>query len=363
MERAKNEYETLRAVDPGAAVEGHAAAPQPSHLRVAPLVGGQWSVPEGRPYEDREADRGEAAEKWGPPRQELDARTLVLAGVALLAALSLAVWQLGLGLTAELYLLVLVAPALVLRRARRYLLDFIPFGALLLLYAQSRGIAHLLQPHPYYLPQLKADKFLFGGYVPSEQLQDWLSTGTQQWYDSVVLAVMKLHFIVPPLLGFVLWVKRRALFYRFATTILTLSFAGALTFYLYPSAPPWAAAERGLLPGLIRIPPDPASSPAGALGNHSLSITQLIDPNPYAAIPSLHAGYAFLCFLFAATLAWKTRWRWWALALGAIYPLAQSFAVVYTGNHYVIDLVIGYVYAAAALGGVWAFWRHRRLPE
>ena len=104
------------------------------------------------------------------------------------------------------------------------------------------------------------------------------------------------------------------------------------------TAPPWAAGEKGLLPGLIRIPHNPAPDPSGAHGYHAISVSRLIDPNPYAAIPSLHAGYAFLCFLFVLTIAWKTRWRWWALGVGAIYPLAQSFAVVYTGNHYVVDV-------------------------
>jgi membrane-associated phospholipid phosphatase len=361
MESAKNEYEALRAVDPGPAVEGRAVAPQPGHLGVAPFVGGEWSVPEGQPYEHGEAD-GEGAEKWGAPRQDIDRRTAVIAGAGLVAALAAAVWLFGLGLTPDKYLLVLLVPALILRRARRYIFDFVPFAALLVIYAQSRGIAHLLHPVPHYLPQLNADKFMFG-IVPSEELQRWLWTGSLQWYDNLTVAVTRLHFIVPPLLAFALWVKRRALFYRFAATMITLSFAGALTFYLFPAAPPWAAGERGMLPGLIRIPHNPAPNPSGAHGYHSISVSKLIDPNPYAAIPSLHAGYAFLCFLFVVTLLWKTRWRWWAVGVGMLYPLAQSFAVVYTGNHYVIDLLIGYLYAAAALVAVSAFWRRRRLPQ
>jgi membrane-associated phospholipid phosphatase len=360
MESAKNEHEALRAVDPGAAVEGRPVAPQPRHLGVAPLVGREWSLPEGKAYEYGEAE-SEAAEKWGAPCEDLDRRTTLIAAVGLCIALGVAVWLFGLGLTPDRYLLVLLVPALVIRRARRYLLDFVPFAALLVIYAQSRGIAHLLRPNPHYLPQLNADKFLFGGAVPSESLQAWLWTGTQQWYDRVVLTVMRLHFIVPPLLAFILWVKRRALFYRFAATMITLSFAGAVTFLLFPAAPPWAAGEKGLLPGLIRIPHNPAPDPSGAHGYHSISVSRLIDPNPYAAIPSLHAGYAFLCFLFVLALAWKTRWRWLALA-GVVYPLMQSFAVVYTGNHYVIDLVLGYVYAAAAVAGVWLVWRRWRLP-
>jgi membrane-associated phospholipid phosphatase len=361
MESAKNEYEALRAVDPGAVVEGRAVAPQPGNLGVAPLVGGEWSVPEGRPYEDGEPER-EKAEKWGPARVDLDRRTAAFAGAGLVTALALAVWLFGLGLTPDKYLVVLLVPALIIRRARRYVFDFIPFGVLLVIYAQSRGIAHLLHPHPHYLPQLNFDRFVFG-VVPSEELQHWLWTGTMQWYDRLVVTVWRLHFIVPPLLAFALWLKRRALFYRFAATMITLSFAGALTFYAFPAAPPWAAGQQGLLSGVIRIPHNPAPDPSGAHGYHGVTVSKLIDPNPYAAIPSLHAAYAFLCFLFVATIAWKTRWRWWAVGIGALYPIAQSYAVVYTGNHYVVDLLIGYVYAAVALFAIWWLWRRKGLPE
>src|SRR4051812_34529428 len=91
MDSAKNDYETLRAVDPGAAVESGAVTPKPGHLGVAPLVGGEWSLPEGKPYEHGEADR-EAAQKWGPPREDLDRRTALRATIGLLAALAIAVW-------------------------------------------------------------------------------------------------------------------------------------------------------------------------------------------------------------------------------------------------------------------------------
>jgi membrane-associated phospholipid phosphatase len=278
---------------------------------------------------------------------------LVAAG-ALAVSLSVGVAVSGLDMKPHNYLLVLLAPALVMRRARRYLLDFVPFAVLIVLYAQCRGIAHNLRPDPFYAPQLDAEKLLFGGAVPSAELQDWLWTGTKQWYDHAAYVVTRLHFIVPPLLAFVLWVRRRALFYRFAATIVALSYVGALTFLLFPAAPPWAAAEKGLL-DVRKLPLDDLVPSATAGG--------LVDPNPYAAIPSLHAGYAFLCFLFVVVTLWRTRWRWWAIGLGAIYPLAESAAVVYTANHYVVDLVIGIAYAAAALAAVTWFWRRRGWPE
>src|SRR5436309_1560766 len=110
MESAKNDYEALRAVDPGAPIESGTLAPKPGHLGVAPLVGGEWSLPEGKPYEYGEADR-DAAQKWGPPREDLDRRTAAVATVGLVAALAVAVWLFGLGLTPDRYLLVLPDPA------------------------------------------------------------------------------------------------------------------------------------------------------------------------------------------------------------------------------------------------------------
>src|SRR3989442_15213260 len=113
MDSAKNDYETLRAVDPGAVVEDRAVAPQPGHLGVAPLVGGEWSLPEGKPYEYGESD-GEAAEKWGPAREDLDRRTALIAAGGLVAALALAIWPFGLGFAPHPCLLLLLAPSLFL---------------------------------------------------------------------------------------------------------------------------------------------------------------------------------------------------------------------------------------------------------
>jgi len=356
----KNEQQALGSVDPDVAVENGAAVPQARDLGESTLVRGQRRVPEGEPQQDGRDGRTERRKRWGPPRPDLDRRTALLALAAFLVALGFAIWQGGLSITTDHYLLVLLAPALVIRRARRYLLDFVPFAALMVAYQECRGIAHTLHPHPYYLPQLDADKFLFGGHVPTVTLQHWLWHGHMGVFDNVIVDVTDVHFIVPPALAFALWLTRRALFYRFAATMLTLSYAGALTFFLYPAAPPWAAARHHLLPDAIhRIGHSGHSS-----AHHSfLQLGKYLAPNPYAAVPSLHAGYAFLAFLFLATLAWKTRWRWWAIGIGALYPLAQSFSVVYTANHYVVDLLLGFAYAAAALFGVRSIWRRRGWPE
>jgi hypothetical protein len=221
-----------------------------------------------------------------------------------------------------------------------------------------------VHPHPFYRPQLDLERFLFGGHVPSVVVQHWLWSGSSRWYDHALVEFTKLHFIVPPLLAFALWVKRRALFYRFAASMLTLSFAGALTFLVYPAAPPWAAAQSGMIDPISKLPIPHGAAAASSLPStmSSFSITRLVVKNPYAAIPSLHGGYAFLVFGFVAMLIWKTRWRWLIPVL-ALYPAVQCFAVVYTANHYVVDLLIGLVYATLSILGVRWFWRRRGWPE
>jgi hypothetical protein len=260
--------------------------------------------------------------------------------LALAAAATAVTWADGLDWTPDRVLLVFLAPALVLRRGRRYLVDFVPFALLIMLYAECRGLAHLAAPHPYYRPQLWLEHHLFGG-VPAVWLQDHFWHGSMRWYDALAAKVLNLHFIVPPIVAFALWVQRRMLFYRFATSMIVLSFASAIVFFVYPSAPPWAAAHAGLL-DVVKLPPVNDVSSLGA-ATHAPA-------NPYAAIPSLHAGYAFLVALTLAGLLVHSRLRFRRTLAGLcfLYPLAQSVAVIYTGNHYLVDILIGCAFATGA---------------
>lgn len=65
-------------------------------------------------------------------------------------------------------------------------------------------------------------------------------------------------------------------------------------------------------------------------------------PNPFAAIPSLHAGYPTLVALFVGL---RFGGRAWAAVL---YPCWAWFSAVYLNHHYIIDLLAGSVYAMIA---------------
>jgi len=290
---------------------------------------------------------------------------LALALLALVLSASLVTWSDGLDWTPDRMLLVFLAPALVLRRGALYLRDFVPFAILIFAYAECRGLAHVIAPHPFYRPQLWLERALFGGIVPAQWLQEHLFHGTTRWYDRVANVFLELHFIVPPLLAFALWMKRRALFFRFAASMVVLSFAAAVAFAAFPAAPPWAAAKAGYLPHVVKLPQASAADVSSAgLSPHTFSVATVIPGNPYAAIPSLHAGYAFLVFLTVAglLLARPGRFRRSLVALCALYPLLQGLAVVYTGNHYVVDIVIGFAFATAAFVVTNRVWRRLELP-
>lgn len=271
------------------------------------------------------------------------------------AAVGIEIVLFGLPLTPERFLLAPLAAAVVLRRTRPYVRDFLPFLLLILLYEELRGVAHLLRPHPYYRPQIRLEEALFGGHLPSVELQHWLWTGHLRFYDHVIIVFSSIHFIVPPALAFFFWLTDVLLFRRFVRTYLALSFFGALTFLLFPAAPPWAASRAGVIRPVALISTDGSGSkvPGGS---------GLLLHNPYAAIPSLHAGYAMLVFLFVASYARPLRWRWPVTAVAALYPLAMGFCVVYTGNHYVVDLLIGFASAAGAFVAVPKLWHRRSLP-
>jgi membrane-associated phospholipid phosphatase len=73
--------------------------------------------------------------------------------------------------------------------------------------------------------------------------------------------------------------------------------------------------------------------------------------NQVAALPSLHAAYPMLLLLFF----WRDG-RWVRLGL-AVYVLAMGFTLVYSGEHYVSDILVGWAYAGAVYGAVAAVSR------
>jgi membrane-associated phospholipid phosphatase len=235
---------------------------------------------------------------------------------------------------------------------RSVVLEWLPFLGILIAYDSLRGGAgHLFATH--YLPQLQIDKDLFGT-TPTVSLQHWLWHGKVVWYDVIVWGVYLTHFFGTPLLAALLWKLDRPRFRVFVVMVAALSFAGLITYALYPAAPPWMASDAHLIAPITRIIPQvwhvlPLQS-AGSLIEHGYRYA-----NDVAAVPSLHAAFSLL---IAITL-WP-RERKWLRPIVALYPLAMAFSLIYTGEHYFSDVALGWTYTLATVLCVQAFLRRRQ---
>lgn len=244
-----------------------------------------------------------------------------------------------------------------------FLRDWLPVVLLLVFYNISRGSADkFFAPHVQFMIDVDQGMFgwLTGGRIPTIWLQQHLyEPGHVQWWEVVVTLIYVSHFLTVPTVAVVLWVRNRGLSYRFMRRWIALSLAGLVTYFLYPAAPPWWAWENGALSEPVqRI----SSNGFAALGLHSagntLNALQADQSNPVAAMPSLHTAYAMMAVAFFLPMVRK---RWWPVLLA--YPLAMTFTLVYTGEHYVTDVLVGWIYVAltfvlVGLGERW--WSRRR---
>jgi membrane-associated phospholipid phosphatase len=238
---------------------------------------------------------------------------------------------------------------------RGILLDWLPLATALFAYDFLRGSAdELLTAHVR--PQLRADELLFGGDVPTVWLQQhlWDGAASIDWLDYAVWIVYLTHFFGTLSVAAGLWLFARPLFRPYATMVALLAAVGVATYTLFPAAPPWLASQQGELAPTERIvrfvSADAPISFFGALWEHGARYA-----NDVAAVPSLHAAYALLIALFF----WSRAGRLVRVALVG-YPLAMGFSLVYTAEHYVSDVLLGWLYAAAAFAAVTLVVRRRR---
>lgn len=188
-----------------------------------------------------------------------------------------------------------------------------------------------------------ADRQLFGT-LPSVWLQQHLVDGSTHWYDAVAALVYVTHFVSIPLVTAIAWFRLRDRFASWLAAFVVFTVVGVAGYLVYPAAPPWMASERGAIGPVDRI---------SVLGWQHLGLEPVAGvsalgqgvSNPVAAMPSLHAGAALL----VAGFLWPAVGRWWRAAL-ATYVVLMALVLVYTGEHYVVDVVAGWLTAAVALG-------------
>ncbi len=256
--------------------------------------------------------------------------------IYLVAATTIMIWQ-GIGIAPDRYALILLLGALLIKRTRAFLLDWIPFLFILISYDFLRGLVPLFNKNIHFIELINAEKFIFG-FIPTQTLQAlYFRAGHLQFWDFLATIFYFLHFALPLTFGYLLWMDNRTHFRQFIVAISLMSYTAWATFLAFPSAPPWMAGQKGLLPGVTKILDLTLGSFPAAVELPTLYHN--MNPNPVAAMPSMHGAYPFLVLLFAIKF-----FRWKGLFF-LPYVAGVWLSMVYLGEHYFIDLLAGAIYA------------------
>ncbi len=305
----------------------------------------------------------------------------------------------GLAFNRELLLLYISTGLLAASIGRRQLLyvirDWLPFAVVLVIYDLSRGAADLVGTRTLWQIQIDVERWLFFGTVPTVWLQEQLKQPQPPWWEVVISTTYMSFFILPYVVAGLLWLRNREEWKAFARLFVALNFTALVIYVLLPASPPWAAARcrAGDIEGGPAEPPcmfrRPMRVPDGGIlgpmqtaqpganpvveristrGWAKLNLDSaraLIDQgqasvNLVAAIPSLHAALTAAIAVFL----WRRVNRRWRPLLVA-YVLIMAFTLVYSAEHYVIDILLGWALAAIVIAVINRFEsRHMSLaPE
>ena len=178
---------------------------------------------------------------------------------------------------------------------------------------------------------------------PEATLDHWmahhqtLAVIVSNYYDNA-------HFVVTlGVLGW-LWWSFPTLYRPLRTGLVLINVIGMLVFWLYPMAPP------RLLDPKTFVDVVASSHAFGSWHSGTLATAA----NQFAAMPSLHIAWAAWSSLALWRILRGMRWA----ALVWVYPAITSVAVLSTGNHYVLDVLAGFLtfVVAVFIGDRWQGW-------
>ncbi|HLB23031.1 MAG TPA: phosphatase PAP2 family protein [Dehalococcoidia bacterium] len=170
----------------------------------------------------------------------------------------------------------------------------------------------------------RLDTALFG-QMPSVWMQD-LVGATGLFAEAAFLYWTTFFWIPTILIGVVAIGRGRSFLLRLILLHAAVVFTADVLYAIVPSRPPWMDAD------LVRIVAAQSQD-----GVH-------LDRNPFAALPSLHVAVPLAFALWFWGLEKTDALRRLAPAL-ALWSVGMAWSVIYTGEHYVVDVIAGYAWA------------------
>lgn len=238
---------------------------------------------------------------------------------------------------------------------RRFYRSALPLVILALAYDSSRLLRPLLKVIKVHVQEpYNFDMALFSISTPAGALtpNEFFLQHHWPWLDFITGSAYILFLYEVLAFAFYLALFRRdddgrRLFARFGWTFLAVNLMGIATYYLYPAAPPWYVEAHGFGPVDLSTPPNPAAAARWddltgiAYFRHFYSRGASV----FGAIPSLHAAYPMVVFVYARHLR-----RWWLNIAAFSFFLLVCFSAIYLQHHYILDVGLGAAYALAGCG-------------
>lgn len=240
---------------------------------------------------------------------------------------------LGWGLVATLA--VLVVP---LGRARSAVAALVPYAGIWFIFTFLRSLAdETALAQRVNTVAAEIERWIFNGELPTIRLQAGFYDPTDLgWWDFYLTFIHWSYFLIPHAAAAYLWWKRPERFQHYLRAMALLLTLGLILYFALPSNPPWMAPESVNTPGaptVLRIMEPIALELGGGLYEAGYQIVG--ESNPIAAMPSIHMAITFLLVFVA-----QEYHRSWRIAAW-VYSFSMGLALVYLGEHYVIDVLVG----------------------
>jgi hypothetical protein len=166
---------------------------------------------------------------------------------------------------------------------------------------------------------------------------EWLAQFLNYYYSTM-------HFIVT--ISVMVWLfARRPHVYRGARTVLvTTTLLALVGFTLYPTAPPRLLTQYDYIDTVVKF------HTWGSLADPDIAQHS----NQYAAMPSLHIGWA----LWSGIAIFLCARRMWVRILGLAHPVMTLVVIIGTANHFILDAVVGALLLMLAFAFQWVLSGH-----
>ena len=221
------------------------------------------------------------------------------------------------------------------KKTWRFLKDWLPFITIFVSYQLLYGLVGTVAKYNLHLLPEVLDNQLFG-QASSLILQQTIRAPILDYMGAFFYTA---YFFVPTIFAYILWRKSLQNYWKYTVAFGVCTFSALVTFLFYPVAPPWIS-----VPQVTQIL---TSSVDGSIGLPVYKwMFNFLNPDLYAAFPSMHSALPWLVFLFSFRV-----WRWRALPV-LVLPVGTWFSAIYLGEHFFLDVIGGIAYATGAFVAV-----------